>query len=807
VVFLVKESAGESSDRIMTRSAPDFHPTSSFRRRMVIDGIVQGVGFRPFVFNLARAENLAGFVTNTSDGVVIEIQGPAEALDRFAGRLESEAPPLADIVSVESKLVEIETDTDSFEITASVDAPGTRTLIPPDVATCDDCLREIRDPDDRRFGYPFTNCTNCGPRWTIIGRVPYDRPHTSMARFAMCPMCLAEYEDPGNRRFHAQPNACPGCGPRVWLEDDNGPVSGRTDPLETAAGLLTVGRILAIKGLGGFHLAVRADSDKAVERLRRRKNREAKPLAIMAADLDVARDLGIVSEAEEDLLISPRSPIVLLEKKPGGNLVAPSVAAGHRRLGVMLPYTPLHHLLFDKLRPFGVRTLVLTSGNASDEPICLDNDEAMARLKGIADSWLLHDRDIVRRADDSVVQDLDGETLQFRRSRGYAPVPIYLQGSVASGVDILAVGPELKNTVCLLKEDRAFLSPHIGDLENLQAYEFFTETVATLQDVLECEPRLIAHDLHPGYFSTRWAKEQASRGVKLEPVQHHHAHLAAVMAEHGLTGPVIGLIMDGTGYGTDGTIWGGEILTGNLTGFTRLGHLDPVPLPGGDAAIRAPWRTAVSYLRHTFGAELPELFWFEGLPVAEVVEMLDKGINSPSTSSCGRLFDAVAAMTGRWLEIRYEAQTAIELMALTSSAEVAAAEPFGKNIPPGTSSTQLQFPEGVESFIVPVSPIIRGVVKALDADATPANISARFHRTLLDLFVAGAREAGVRTGLKEVVLGGGVFQNEILLDLTTRLLRKAGFSVFRPRLLAANDGAVALGQAAVARARRSSDTR
>ncbi len=778
----------------MTRPAPDF------RRRLVVDGLVQGVGFRPFVFNLAGSENLTGFVTNTSDGVVIEIQGPVEALDRFTIRLLGEAPPLADIVSVTTNPVETEPSVGAFEIRASVDAPGTRTLIPPDVATCSDCLREIGDPSDRRYGYPFTNCTNCGPRWTIIGRIPYDRPHTSMARFTMCPACQTEYDDPGDRRFHAQPNACPQCGPRVWLQDENGPVQGHTDPLDTAAGLLAVGRILAVKGLGGFHLAVQADSDKAVQRLRRCKNREGKPLAVMAADLEVARSLGVVSEAEESLLTSPRSPIVLLEKIEGGNLVAASVAAGHRRLGVMLPYTPLHHLLFDKLRPHGVTTLVMTSGNASDEPICLGNDEAMTRLKGIADSWLLHDRDIVRRADDSVVQDLADGALLFRRSRGHAPMPIHLKGSPATGPDILAVGPELKNTVCLLKEDRAFLSPHIGDLENLQAFEFFTETVATVQDVLECEPRIIAHDLHPGYFSTRWAKEQTSRGAQLEPVQHHHAHLAAVLAEHGLTGPVIGLIMDGTGYGTDGTIWGGEILAGDLTGFTRLGHLDPVPLPGGDAAIRAPWRTAVSYLRHTFGDDLPELPWFDDLPVAAVVEMLDKGINSPVTSSCGRLFDAVAALTGRWLEIRYEAQSAIELMALTSGEEVAAAEPFGGN---ALLEPQIQSSDGVESFIVPVSGIIRGVVEALDAGATLPEISARFHRTLLDLFVVGVLETSERTGLKEVVLGGGVFQNEILLGETVRLLREEGFTVFRSMQVPPNDGAVALGQAVVARARRS----
>ena len=797
MVPVVEESTRESPDRTMTSSP--LH-----RRKLLIDGIVQGVGFRPFVYNLAHAEDLSGFVTNTSDGVVIEIQGGREALDRFAARLENEAPPLADIVSVHSETVEPEPACGAFAIRKSVNASGTRTLIPPDVATCADCLREILDPDDRRSGYAFTNCTNCGPRWTIIGRIPYDRPHTSMARFTMCPMCQAEYDDPGDRRFHAQPNACPRCGPRVWLEDETGPVDGHTDPLEAAAGLLAVGRIIAIKGLGGFHLAVRANDDRAVSRLRRRKMREGKPLAVMVRNIGVARNLGIIGDVEEELLTSPQAPIVLVEKT--GDMVAPSVAAGHRRLGIMLPYTPLHHLLFDKLRVRGVDALVMTSGNAGDEPICLGNDEARTRLEGIADSWLLHDRDIVRRADDSVIQVLDTGTLFFRRSRGYAPVPVPLE--IAEGPDILAVGPELKNTVCLLKENRAFLSPHIGDLENLKAFEFFTATVSTLQDVLESEPQIIAHDLHPGYFSTRWAKEQARRAVKLAAVQHHHAHLAAVMAEHGLTDPVIGLIMDGTGYGTDGTIWGGEILVGDLREFRRIGHFDPVALPGGDAAIRAPWRTAVSYLRHTYGDELPELPWFKDKPVAAVLEMLDKGVNSPLTSSCGRLFDAVAAMTGLWLEADYEAQAAIELMALTTVADVAAAPPLvppAPNAPPGASSSYLVQQEGLEEFIVPLAPIIRGVAAALASGASAAEISARFHRTLIDLFVACAQEAAEQTRIQAVVLGGGVFQNEILLSETVRLLEKDGLQVFRPLLVPPNDGAVALGQAAVTRARHRKD--
>ena len=496
----------------------------------------------------------------------------------------------------------------------------------------------MRDPDDRRFGYPFTNCTNCGPRWTIIERIPYDRPFTSMAPFTMCAACQAEYDDPGDRRFHAQPNACPECGPQIRLENSDGDMMGSSDLLTEAASLLAQGKILAIKGLGGFHLAVRADDDKAVARLRTRKHREGKPLAVMAADLEAARLFARITEDEAALMASPAAPIVLAEKSEG--TLALSIAPGHRRLGLMLPYTPLHHLLFDRLGDRGVNALVMTSGNASDEPICLGNEEARTRLGNIADAWLVHDRDIVRRADDSVVQLLEDGPLFFRRSRGYAPVPVIMPAS--HGVDVLAVGPELKNTVCLLKEDRAFLSPHIGDLENLAAYEFFTESLATLQAVLECTPTVIAHDLHPGYFSTRFARESGRETIG---VQHHHAHLAAVMAEHGRAERTLGLIMDGTGYGTDGTIWGGEVLAGDLRDFERVGHLETVPLPGGDAAIRAPWRTAVSYLRHTFGDDLPELPWLADHPVAPVLEMLDQGDQFPthqqlrSAFRCGRRSD------------------------------------------------------------------------------------------------------------------------------------------------------------------------
>jgi len=766
------------------------------RRRLLVNGIVQGVGFRPFVFNLAGEGNLSGFVTNTSEGVVIEIQGPAPELDLFARRLREQTPPLASIVSVtESESPPIPGD-DCFIIRPSENLPGTSTFIPPDVATCPDCRREILDPADRRYGYPFTNCTNCGPRWTIIGRIPYDRPFTSMADFHMCPACQREYDDPRNRRFHAQPNACPRCGPRAWLTGPDGAplrngADADGDPLAGAAELLATGKIVAVKGLGGFHLAVRADDEAAVARLRQRKGREAKPLAVMTAGLDTARALARISPGEAELLAGPAAPIVLLEKLPDAALAA-AVCPGHRRVGVMLAYTPLHILLLEALAARGVGALVMTSGNLGEEPICLDNDEALARLGNIADAWLLHDRRILRRADDSVVQVLPGGLHFFRRSRGFAPVPVLLANQPEDGPVVLAVGPELKNTICLLKENRAFLSPHVGDLANLEANRFFQETVATLQEVLECTPDIIAHDLHPDYFSTRFARQQT--GTVLVAVQHHHAHMAAVMAEHGLAGPVIGLIMDGTGYGTDGTIWGGEILVGNTHRFDRFAHLEQVPLPGGDAAVKEPWRMAVSHLRGALGddpAAWPDLPFLAHRPVDQLLEILARGVNSPLTSSCGRLFDAAAALTGRWSEVHYEAQAASEFMALTTAEMVAAARPFDLTGPAITGSGPA---------ILPAGPLITAVARAVAGGTSPATISTRFHRTLADLLTRAALLAHRETGLSTVVLAGGVFQNEILTRTMMTALEQAGLRPFRPELCPANDGGVALGQAVIARA-------
>ena len=769
------------------------------RRRLQVDGIVQGVGFRPFVTNLARDEQLTGFVTNNSAGVVIEVQGPLRRVDAFSHRLRSEAPPLALIVTVDA--ADIATGTDNgFVILASQDTPGTSTLVPPDVATCADCLREILDPGDRRRGYAFTNCTNCGPRWTIIGRIPYDRPFTSMAIFEMCPACRREYEDPSDRRFHAQPNACPECGPMVWVTGAVGATDSAPGALGRVAETLARHGIVAIKGLGGFHLAVRADKSEAVAELRRRKNRAGKPLALMARDLASARLLCRISPEDEALLTSPAAPIVLMERLPAAP-VAAEVAPGHRRLGVMLPPTPLHHLLFGFLATHGISALVMTSGNVSDEPICIANEEAEQRLAGIADAWCLHDRDILRRVDDSVVQVVRGKPLMFRRSRGYSPVPVFVRG-LEGAPPVLAVGPDLKNTVCLLKDGRAFVSPHIGNLSTLQAVEFHREMIATLQDVLECEPCVIAHDMHPDYAATRWARRQAGKGRRLVAVQHHHAHLVAVQAEHGLAGPAVGLIMDGTGYGTDGTIWGGEILVGDASGFKRAGHFDQVPLPGGDAAIRAPWRQAVSYLRHAYGDDFfvenhDEFLFQSDRPLLPLLEMLGKDLNCPRTSSCGRLFDAVAAMIGPWTDVTYEAQAAIELMSLTDGAEVAKAQTFDtvlealQNAVPSAGSDEAP-------LVLPTAAFIRSVRDARRAGMGPAGLSAMFHRTLIEVLGRAAAWTAVRYGLGDVILGGGVFQNEILLAGLEEYLTDEGLRVWRPHQVPPGDGGISLGQAVVA---------
>lgn len=745
------------------------------RKKVFVNGIVQGVGFRPFVFNLAKEHDLNGFVANTSRGVEIEIEGTSDHIDTFLNQLEQESPPLSVITDIRSESVAPNGDSD-FVIHPSLGQEAVSTLISPDVAVCDDCLRELFDPDDRRYGYPFINCTNCGPRYTIIENIPYDRPFTSMRSFTMCPDCQREYDDPENRRFHAQPNACPECGPDVSLFDSNRLPVETGDPIQETARLLKEGKIVAVKGLGGFHLVVDAENEASVLELRRRKGREEKPLAVMVRDLETARAICRLTREEERTLTSFQHPIVLAFKASGNGL-APSVAPGNDRYGVMLPYTPLHHLLTS----YEFRALVMTSANYTEEPICIDNDEAFERLGRIADFFLIHDRDIYLRSDDSVVIHLSGELRQIRRSRGYVPRPLFVD---SQGPPVLAVGGELKNTICLLKEDQAFLSQHIGDMENLEAYRFFQMTVEHLGRIFETEPELIVYDLHPGYLSTQWALKQ--REVPLFGVQHHHGHLAACMAENRLSGPVIGIIMDGTGYGTDGTIWGGEIVVGDYREFRRYGYFETMPLPGGDSAIKSPWKTAIGYLYQTFGEKIPDLPFLEHHNIDPIIRMVAKRFNSPLTSSCGRLFDAVAAMSGGRQTIRYEAQAAIEFMQQASDSD-------------GVEDLDHEVVEMGDHKEMLIGPIVRSVVNAIRRGESLPVISGRFHRTLTVLFTEIATMASQETGIKEVVLSGGVFQNQLLFENLTTRLKDMGMRVYLHSQVPSNDGGLSLGQAMIGR--------
>ena len=748
-------------------------------RRLQVNGIVQGVGFRPFVYQLALRLGLKGEVANTSSGVSIHIEGPADRLRAFETELAGKAPPLSHIVEVISRPEIIKSFSD-FRITASRGGAAMATLISPDAAMCADCLREMFDPADRRYRYPFTNCTNCGPRYTIIDDIPYDRPKTSMRHFTMCAACQAEYDDPLDRRFHAQPNACPVCGPRVGLWDARRREMGSGDPIAAAAELIRQGKIVAVKGLGGFHLAADALNAAAVARLRQRKLREEKPFAVMSPDLDAIRAYAVVEPEDEKLLRSMQRPIVLLRKKEPGRL-AEEVAPRNPYVGAMLPYTPLHHLLLRQ----GFAALVMTSGNLSEEPIAIDNDDAFDRLAGIADYFLVHDRDIYLRSDDSVVRRAAGDTRFLRRSRGYVPVPVFLKHALPP---ILACGAELKSTVCIVKGDQAFISQHIGDLENLSTYEFFQKTVAHLQRILGVRPEVIACDLHPDYLSTRWAEEQEA--IPKVRVQHHHAHIVSGMAEHRLEGAVIGVACDGTGYGPDGTVWGGEVLVADAGGFERAAHLACVPMPGSAAAIREPWRMAVSYLQDAFGAGL----WGLNLPVLReagpdkvqlMLEMAVKRLNSPLTSSLGRLFDGVAAIAGLRSRVTYEGQAAMEL-------EMAAAEETG-------SVYDYAWEEGAPCRILP-APIIRGVAADVGKGLGVPAISAKFHNTLVRMFSDLCESIRRQRGLDRVVLSGGVFQNARLLTGLIPALASRGFEVYSHRLVPANDGGIALGQALIAAA-------
>lgn len=744
------------------------------RKKINVQGIVQGVGFRPFIFNLAESYKLTGFVSNTSQGVIIEVEGGINQIDQFIADIKLKAPPLAVITAINSQRI-IPTGVTGFNIVKSDSNENISTLISPDVAVCDDCLSELFDLNDRRYHYPFINCTNCGPRYTIIDNIPYDRPFTSMKHFKMCADCQAEYDDPTNRRFHAQPNACPKCGPQVKLFDSKQKLQNVDNVITTTREKLKDGKITAIKGLGGFHLAVDATNNDMVQRLRKLKGRDEKPFAIMVRNLAIARQLCQISKDEEKSLKSIVAPILLLKKMPDCQ-IAESVAPGNEYLGMMLPYTPLHHVLFEKLDI----PLVMTSANYSEEPICIDNDEAFERLKSIVDYFLIHNRDIYLRSDDSVAIHLANKLRYLRRSRGIVPQPIFVK---SAGSPVLAVGGELKNTICLLKDDKAIVSQHIGDLENIEAYNFFKMTIEHLQRIFDVKPELIIHDMHPQYFSTQWAKERPD--IQTIAVQHHHAHLAACMAENQLTEPVIGIIMDGTGYGTDGTIWGGEILIGDYTNFDRFAHFEPMPLPGGDAAIKSPWRTAVSYLHKTFDSSMPNLPFIDNHDIEPIVEMVDKNINSPLTSSCGRLFDAVAAMSGGRQTIRYEAQAAIELMQTFESTNV---RPFSFIIEHKNDRREIL-----------LQPIIRSVVRSIQNNESFSKISSRFHTTLIQIYLEVAKEARNETGIDQIVLSGGVFQNMILFEHTILALKKENFKVYTHSQVPTNDGGISLGQAMIGR--------
>lgn len=807
-----------------------------------ITGVVQGVGFRPFVHRLALRHGLAGWVRNDAGEVTILAEGTSEALKTFLEEIRTEAPPLARIQGLESQPAGTAVMTsagtrqpalpeawgpegreppkqDLFRILESQDQPDRRQPVSPDVALCPACQAELYDPGNRRYQYPFITCTDCGPRFSVIQAMPYDRERTSMGSFQQCPACLAEYREPGDRRYHSETNSCPTCGPRVWVEggeaasrveagDAAGPLeagepagsgeaggpagsldssvqavdaTGSLGAIQAAAEALKAGKILAVRGLGGFHLAVDATNESAVGRLRERKAREAKPLAVMVPSLAEARELGRVTEAEEAFFTSPERPIVLIRKLDDSPL-APSVAPGLDTVGVMTAYTPLHHLLLDRVG----RPLVMTSGNQTDEPMATKNQEALERLGGIADLFLLHDREIVARCDDSVVRPTPRGPIFLRRARGYAPLPLELP--LAAPKPLVAVGPHLKNTFTLVHGRTAFVSQHLGDLENLETLDHFQESLQAYQRLFRVTPEVAVRDLHPGYLSTRVARK-LGLGEPLA-VQHHHAHVAAVAAEHGVTEPVIGLAFDGTGYGDDGAVWGGEILVADLIGYERAGRLRYAPLPGGDLAARQPWRAALGYLSLEPDQEASFREAFRGIPEGEmqaVRQQVDRRLNAPLASSMGRLFDAAAAVLGLRRRSLYEGQAAMELEALAA----------------GHVGPELPFPirEGDRgTFLLDPLPLLVALGEARAAGQPAPELAAGFHDAVGASAVAAARRVAEDRGIRKVALAGGVFQNARLLDQTARGLAAAGLEVLIPRKLGPNDGAISYGQAAVAAA-------
>ena len=761
----------------------------NIRKRFRLNGIVQGVGFRPFIFNLASELAVSGFILNSSSGVIIEAEGSENSVSRFHSRILSGAPPLSRIIKFNVEDLPPRNDK-GFTILKSESGENPDTLISPDVAVCENCLREMRDPEDRRFEYPFINCTDCGPRFSIVHSIPYDRASTSMNVFPLCPECRREYEDPSDRRFHAQPNACPACGPSISLKfpgrdydsqkTEDIPQDSSREIIKRVQEELQRGAIAAVRGIGGFHLAVDATNENAVQELRKRKGREEKPFAVMARDLESIKKICLLSDAERDALENWQRPIVLLRKSDDG-ILAPSVAPENDSFGVMLPYAPLHFLLLEG----PLRYLVMTSGNYTDEPIAISNQEALDRLSEIADCFLLHNREILQRCDDSIVRVMDNNRLALaRRSRGYVPYPVFT--GKKSSARILACGPELKNTIAYMRDDQVFISQHIGDLDNPEAFRFYKHCIGHLGRILKITPEVLAYDLHPEYLSTKWALEQDVPGIG---VQHHHAHLASVLADNNAEDPAIGIILDGTGYGTDGTIWGGEVLAGDASGYERFSWLKPFRLPGGTMAIKQPWRIALSLLDQFLGDEALNLpLEVLSIPDKQQLENLLKisrtGLNSPLTSSCGRLFDGVSALLGIKPVIAYEAQAAITL-------EMSAAEDC---VDVYAESLDTDFSKGP----IELKDLLDMIVKDLLEGTDRGIIAARFHNTLAETFTRAAMAARGKTGINQAALSGGVFQNVLFSRKLNRTLEREGFKVLNHIQVPANDGGVSLGQAAVA---------
>ena len=755
------------------------------RYSVTVSGIVQGVGFRPFIYSLAKNNSLGGFVLNNTGGVEIEVEGKAKNIRKFLSQIETSFPPLAVIEKIDYREV-VPAGYRSFHIRKSKKEKKKFLPISPDISICPDCLRELFDPNNRRYRYPFINCTNCGPRFTIIEDIPYDRSRTTMKVFPMCRQCESEYQDPLDRRFHAQPNACSNCGPQVSLWDSQQKEIMVPDPIEKAIQLLQKGYIMAIKGLGGFHLACDATYNKTVATLRKRKYREDKPFALMALNIEVIKEFCEMDENEENILLSQRRPIVILRKQKRCSLAVNEIAPHNNYLGFMLPYTPLHYLLLKEAN----LPLVMTSGNISEEPIVYSNEEAFSRLKGLADYFLIHNRDIRMRTDDSVTRVFQRKEFFIRRSRGYAPQPIKVDTFFDE--PILALGGQLKNTFCLAQKNQAIISHHIGDLENLSALTSFEEGIEHFLKLFHTYPKILACDLHPEYISTKFAQEYVRRlgeGAQLIPIQHHHAHIASLMIEQGIEDTLIGVSFDGAGLGSDGKIWGGEFLIANFFSFSRAAHLKEIPLPGGEQAIKEPWRMALSYLKASYGKNFyrPAHKWLKRInpqKLSLVNSLIEKKINSPLTSSMGRLFDAVASIIGLRDEVNYEAQAAIELEMLANKQEE------------GSYSFEI-LKEG-KNFVIDPCPIIRAVIDDLNGGKRREIIAARFHNSVSSIILKICQLLREKRGLNRVALSGGVFQNMYLLERVFSLLGKSGFETYTHQHVPANDGGISLGQAVIA---------